>query len=485
MDIFNKLETIIISQGTTGTSAAEILAELGTPSVSISVLDHGSIVSKCISTVGDNSETLFQACSISKPIAGMATMKLVQQGKLHLDDKIVNLLPKHVVEALDTPQTRVLLRQVTIKHLMSHTSGFSVGGFPGYSNQAPNAELVLSGKAPANTIHVHLEGLPGYSFSYSGGGITVLQMILQILTGKDFPSLVQELVLGPLGMTRSFYTLPEGESNIATAHFTGYTPCDSKWHTQPEQAAAGLWTTPTDLLKAVRAMQQSVKRGSKYRFLEQEIAKEMLSEISNGMALTWMAPRDSGISFRHQGSNNPGWQCIVLGYADLNLHNSKTNCLIPDENGWEENGICIMTNSAAGVAAYSKIFHAISYLLQWEEIPDLTNSSTISNVPFCGYDAEVNEDWVGWRGSWVEGKNKFVLGGDAEGNPTLSLGVMKVKLIPAVIPRTKYEGEGGLSINLVLEGLEMMVRLGWKGGERTVEILRGSGSYNHLDRLGE
>jgi hypothetical protein len=91
-----------------------------------------------------------------------------------------------------------------------------------------------------------------------GGGITVLQIILETVTGKDFPSLIKELVLEPLEMTHSVYSLPDGEINVAKAHFTGYTACDVQWHIQPEKAAAGLWTTPTDLLKAVRAMQRLV-----------------------------------------------------------------------------------------------------------------------------------------------------------------------------------------------------------------------------------
>jgi CubicO group peptidase (beta-lactamase class C family) len=133
------------------------------------------------------------------------------------------------------------------------------------------------------------------------------------VTGKDFPSLIKELVLEPLEMTHSVYSLPDGEINVAKAHFTGYTTCGVPWHIQPEKAAAGLWTTPTDLLKAVRAMQRSLQSSESESFLEKKIAAEMMSEVQNTMALTWIAPRNPGIAFGHGGSNNPGWESFLVG----------------------------------------------------------------------------------------------------------------------------------------------------------------------------
>jgi CubicO group peptidase (beta-lactamase class C family) len=203
MEFFADLESLISSQDATNESAAEFLAEIGSPSVSIAILDHGSITSKCISAIGGDSETLFQPCSISKLINSMATMLLIQAGKLQLDSKIVQLLPDGVTSILETPHTKVLLQQITIRHLMSHTSGINIGHFYGYSKDAPDTETVLSREAPANILQVKVQGLPGYSMSYSGGGMVVLQIILEAFTGKGFPTLVEELTLDPLGMSRS------------------------------------------------------------------------------------------------------------------------------------------------------------------------------------------------------------------------------------------------------------------------------------------
>jgi hypothetical protein len=118
-------------------------------------------------------------------------------------------------------------------------------------------------------------------------------------------------------MSRSFYTLRDGNKNVAAAHFTGYTPCDVQWHVLLGKAAAGLWSTPTDLLKAVRALQQSLKGDTGKEFLEGGMAGEMLEEVQNTMVLTWIAPKDPGIAFLHSGSNDPEWECFVMGYADL------------------------------------------------------------------------------------------------------------------------------------------------------------------------
>lgn len=466
MEFFADLESLIASQDTTNESAADWVAEIGSPSVSIAILDHGSILSKCISTVGGDSETLFQACSISKPITGMAAMRLIQAGKLQLDSKIVQLLPEHITRILETPHTKVLLQQVTVRHLMSHTSGINISHFSGYSKNAPDVETVLSGKAPANTLQVKVQGLPGYSMSYSGGGMIVLQIILEAVTGKDFSTLVKELVLDPLGMSRSFFALQESEKNFATAYMTGYTPCDAQWHALPEMAAAGLWTTPTDLLKAVRAIQQSLKGDAGKEFLEKEIAREMLEEVQNMMALTWMAPKDPGIAFLHSGSNNPGWECFLMGYADLK--SSFGDQKLSELKTWDGCGICIMTNSAVGFNLCAKIFHAITYLKGWASLPNIVGGGPFGKIPLCARGVEINKRWSEWKGSWRD-VEELVLESNQD-EPVIRFGnSVSARLVPAAIPSIEY-ADHEKSIDLVLEGLEMMVRLGWKDGNRDIEL---------------
>jgi CubicO group peptidase (beta-lactamase class C family) len=99
--------------------------------MSIGILDDEEISSHCIATEGHDQDTLFQACSISKPVACVSAAILVQRGKLSFDNKIVALLPRSVMEVLETLSTKHLLGEITIRMLMSHTSGLSQHAFPG------------------------------------------------------------------------------------------------------------------------------------------------------------------------------------------------------------------------------------------------------------------------------------------------------------------------------------------------------------------
>ncbi len=503
---FVDLLNIISSQGPPNSSPADVLAELGSPSTSIAILDHGVITSHCISSIGDNEETVFQACSISKPITGVAAMRLVQHGKLNLSDKIVNLLPPDVIALIETPQTKCLLPQITVKHLMSHTSGLSVSGFPGYAQHPPSVTTILSGRAPSNTPQVRLESLPGQTYAYSGGGMTVLQCVLEAVTGQALPQLVRQLVFEPLGMARSFYALRDDDAahsnhnnhNVAPAYYTGHAPCEEPWRFQPQAAAAGLWTTPTDLLKVVGAVQKSL-RGDNEAFLARDGAEEMLTAVLGTMALTWFAPRHPGALFGHGGANAPSFRAFVLGYADLEAllpggdakggedpkgraggeegQNDEEEGLFEFEKIYyrknralmEDCGICVMTNSSLGRELIPKILHCISFVKHWVQVPAYSFEYLDARVPFVAGEDTV-EEWKEWRGAWGE---QWVLESDTDGRPAVRYGKETlVKLLPAAIPSMEYEE--GRSVDLVLEGLEMMMRLGWAKGKRVVELWQGA-----------
>lgn len=456
MSLLDDLEALIKGGNPNAQTVAACLAQLGTPTVSIAVLEDGSVSSRCYSTVGDDAETIFQACSISKPVAAMAIMRLVDQGRLALDGTIGSLLPQDVVNMLTEgcpPAQTKIIEGITIKQLMSHTSGLSQGGFPGYAKgPIPSARDILKGAYPVNTMRVRLRSLPGHSFSYSGGGITVLQVILETVTGKDFPSLIRDLVLEPLDMKRSFYgDLPDGEANAARAHFTGYTPCDSTNHVLPELAAAGLWTTPTDLLKVVVAMQKSLVGDA---FLRQETAKEMLTLVDNEMALSWF-PSKTKAGFTHAGANDPGYRCILAGYADLGS----------DENVPENCGYAIMTNSACGNEAYMKVAQAICYLKTWPVFKCAGSDMVLA--PFPAVNASVGDGWKPWIGTWSDDKHTCLLD-DEDGKPVFSTsGSFAVNMLPAAMPLTEKQEQEGQQV-FVLEGFEMVICLKTDDGQRVI-----------------
>jgi CubicO group peptidase (beta-lactamase class C family) len=466
--LFSQLDDLIRSGHEGNASAASIFAKLGTPCASVAIMEDGVISSHCFSTGKDDTETIFQACSISKPTFTVALMKLVDEGKIKLDGRIGDLLPQDVLDLLtkDASSAQIsAVKSITVAQLLSHTSGLSQGGFPGYSvldnARIPTPREVLAGAYPVNTKDVHLQGFPGQSVSYSGGGFTVLQIIVETITGRDLPSVMQDILLRPLGMTRSFYhQLPPEEKNSARAHYNGYTPCEDAQRVNPEQAAASLWTTPSDLLKLVRAVQQSLHSSDDSGFLRQETAKTMLTVVDLDIALSWFIPGDLPTVFSHAGSNWPGFRTYVAGYANLP---GASKAEIP-----KNCGISIMTNSAEGDVAIWKLLQAIPYLKNWPEIPLPIGYANI--LPLGAPKEEIAVGWERWSGNWTCGKKNWSLQADNTGRPTLQYDqLLPFPLVTAAMPNTKSDIKTH-AINLMVDGLEVMVRL-WD--DNTIDVING------------
>ncbi len=246
---------------------AERLAHYRVPGASVAVIADGRVawargvgVKAAGSTAASDSvtpATLFQAASISKPVTATAALRLVEQGTLALDADVNRSLTTWKVPA--GPHTAN--EKVTVRRLLSHTAGLTVHGFPGYAPDSalPTLAQVLDGRPPANTEPVRVDAVPGTLARYSGGGYVVLQQLLSDVTGQPFHVLMQSLVLGPAGMTQSTFAQPlppERAGDAARAHDAEGATVPGGWHVYPEQAPAGLWTTPTDLARwalAVRA----------------------------------------------------------------------------------------------------------------------------------------------------------------------------------------------------------------------------------------
>ena len=111
--------------------------------------------------------TRFQACSISKPVAVLGMLRLVEQGVLDLDADVNDVLTSWTVPPNASWQPRVTLRQIA-----SHSAGLTVGGFPGYRRGSPLPTLteILTGASPANTAGIRVDTLPGVELRYAGGG---------------------------------------------------------------------------------------------------------------------------------------------------------------------------------------------------------------------------------------------------------------------------------------------------------------------------
>jgi CubicO group peptidase (beta-lactamase class C family) len=333
---------------------AERLQEYGVPAVSIAVIDQGALAwARAYGTADMTSgraattATLFQAASMSKPVASTAALQLVQEGILALDTPVNESL-----RSWQVPENAFTAgHPVTLRHLLTHTAGLTVSGFPGYRGDAsiPTLTQILDGAPPANTPPVRVGAAPGTRLKYSGGGMTVMQLLLTDVTGKDFHTLMRERVLRPVGMHNSTWEQPLSDHrarDAAAGHQTTGSPVEGKYHVYPELAAAGLWTTPTDLAGWVEAIQRSLQ-GKADALLSRETAGAMVTAGPGGWGLgvQVMGSGDS-LAFTHSGGN-AGFRGLLVGFA---------------EGG---RGAVVMTNSDAGSRLVNEIMQAIARAYDW------------------------------------------------------------------------------------------------------------------------
>jgi CubicO group peptidase (beta-lactamase class C family) len=208
------------------TKLADRMAALHVPGVSIAVIHDGKIEwarGFGVTRIGGSAvtpDTLFQAASISKPVTALAVLHLVESGRLDLDTDVNRYLKTWQVPANSfTERTKVTLRE-----LLTHSAGMTVHGFPGYASDAarPTVVQVLNGEKPANTPAIVVDTEPGTAWRYSGGGFVVTQLLLEDVTGQAFPRLMHDIVLGPVGMTRSTYEQPLPQNRMAEAESGGF-----------------------------------------------------------------------------------------------------------------------------------------------------------------------------------------------------------------------------------------------------------------------
>jgi CubicO group peptidase (beta-lactamase class C family) len=254
------------------------------PGISVAVVDNFKIawakgygVAEAGSSTPVTAHTLFQAASISKPVAAAGTLSLVEQGKLSLDQNVNQRLKSWQVPDNEFTQKE----KVTLRRILSHSAGLTVHGFPGYEVGTPIPTLVqiFNGEPPANNPPIRVDIVPGTKYRYSGGGVAIEQQLVIDVTGKPFPQFMRETVLDKIGMTDSTYEqpLPAARAAMAaTATRSDGKSIPGKWHVYPEIAAAGLWTTPTDLAKFGIEIALS-KQGKANHVISQSMARQMLT----------------------------------------------------------------------------------------------------------------------------------------------------------------------------------------------------------------
>ena len=360
------------------------------PGVSVAVIDNGTIawargygVQEAGKEKSVTTSTLFQAASISKPVAAVVALQLVEQGSLGLDEDI-NLK----LRSWKLPENEFTRdRKVSLRLLLSHRAGLTdYAGFRGAAANQPLPilrEILETGNWTPAPIRVGF--LPGSRFAYSGGGYCLMEQLLEDVSGKPFPMLAQEVVLKPLEMNSSSFDQdlsPERRLRAAIGHQFNGKKLPRNWNLYPATSAAGMWTTPSDLARFAIELQK-LKTGDRQSILRPATVTEMLStqgpeddrdskviaireEIAEQQQPSWglgvgLIGRPA-TRFFHSGSN-PGYQCEMQAY----LHGGQ--------------GAVIMTNGDQGWRLARELLWAIAREYKWPQYPYRPEIRNVASLP--------------------------------------------------------------------------------------------------------
>jgi CubicO group peptidase (beta-lactamase class C family) len=361
---------------------AERMAVYHVPGVSVAVIHDGQLEwakgygLRALNQPGAvDTETLFQSGSISKPVAALAILRLVDSQNLDLDADVNDYLNSWRVPSVGGWQPRI-----TLRHLLSHSAGTTVHGFIGYNHTeaVPTTLQILDGLKPANSDPVRVNTVPGTHFRYSGGGTIIAQLLACDVAGKPFQDIVREWVFEPLGMTRSTYEQPlqpQYHDNAARGHYYSGAPVEGGWYTMPELAAAGLWTTPLDIARFGIAVQRAYKGESSP--ISQQVARWMLTETVEGedfnLGLGVFLRRPSSAAYFGHGGDNVGY---------------KNNFKVYFEGS--NSGAAVMANGdLAGAGLIEEILRSVARVYHWPEYVTespswFADSASIDHAPYLG-----------------------------------------------------------------------------------------------------
>src|SRR5215203_2764827 len=316
--IENGLTAEVISYDTTSIKKMNILDRMmyyKVNGVSIAVIENSEIqwikaygVSDASTGEKVTTESLFQIASIGKVITALAALKLVKDGEIVLDEDVNNKLTSWKVA--DNKFT--IKEKVTLRRLLCHSAGFTDGyGFAGYSvtDSIPSLINIIKAQPPANnTKPLIVNYIPGTLYKYSGGGYLIIQQLIEDITGTPFAEYVAKEIFNKLSLRSSTYNYYPNKNGfkIERGHDeNGKIDAKEKYHVYPESAAAGFWTTSTDLSKILIEMQQEYK-GTSDKILNQQLLDSIFkpqSQVDDRGLCVALKGAENVDGFWHAGAN--------------------------------------------------------------------------------------------------------------------------------------------------------------------------------------
>jgi CubicO group peptidase (beta-lactamase class C family) len=364
---------------------AERMKHYNVAGLSVAVIDNYKVVWAKGYGYADKKEdkkvttsTLFEPGSISKSLNALGILRLAQEGKLDLYQDI----NQYLVNWKFPYDTVSHDKKITTAQLLSHSAGLGVHGFPGYHRDSAIASVrdILDGRTPSNTEAVRSYTEPGKEVRYSGGGTLITQQMLTDLTKQGYEQYMYEQVLRPLGMTNSSYNQPPTvaqSKNLATGYKSNGDEVPGKYFVYPEKAAAGLWTTPTDICKYLVEMQLAYN-GKSSKLLNQEMVKLHVIPYKNEVAMgTFLQDRNGELYFNHTASNEGFTGVFIAG-----LTNGK--------------GAAIFANSDDGYVMF-ELLNSIAQVYNWVGFskPEQIKTVPVHDTIISKYVGEyITEGWL-------------------------------------------------------------------------------------------
>ncbi|WP_298903869.1 serine hydrolase [uncultured Psychroserpens sp.] len=324
----------------------KLLEEFVVPGAAITIIDDGKIVLEKAYGYADvargkkvTTKTGFNIGSISKTIAAWGIMKLVEDGKIDLDAPAEKYLTRWTL-----PESDFDAENVTIRRLLSHTAGLSLHGYPGWTpnDRLSTIEESLNGRNNGpGRVEMIME--PGTKWKYSGGGYTILQLIVEEVTGQKFEDYIQTQVLNPLGMKDSSYKIDKDILENSSLEYDNFgEQIDFELFTA--QAAAGLHTTIEDFTRFAYASLYAHKNNKKYnkvlanKTIESMMEPAPVSNDSYGLGYQVETIPNTTYKLKGHGGANTGWHAFFRV-------NPETN-----------DGFIMITNGGAGHNIYRQVY---------------------------------------------------------------------------------------------------------------------------------
>jgi CubicO group peptidase (beta-lactamase class C family) len=352
----NGLLPVVLIKGEAPFNLQERMYYYNVPGISITVIkdykiewtkQYGVMDSELQNPVND--ETLFSAGSLSKGVAALTVLSLVQEGKIDLNGDInKQLISWKIPENEFTKQGTV-----TPMLLMNHSGGAMFSPGVGYlPDNFPTNLQVLNGESPSQTKAVVIDKIPGTEYLYSNAGYAILQQLIVDVSGKSYPEYAKEKIFEALDMQHATLFQPLSEELIkstAAGHMNNGLPFSGKRYYIQPAAAGGLWTNSSDYAKFVIELQKSYA-GRSDKIISSALAKEMLSpHVSKQYGLgVFMREINGEINyFGHMGDNKGFFAGFVSHLRD----------------GY---GAVVFTNSQNGANLISEITNGVAKVYDWK-----------------------------------------------------------------------------------------------------------------------